>query len=214
MIIGLASGSMGVGKDTVADILCAQYDYVKLAFGDLLKREVQNALHTGVAPEGLSEVGQYAFNNCIHSGDIYPFQKPTSTMMRVLLQQWGTEFRRAQDPNYWVKLLDSRMTHINAVTGVFHFVISDVRFINELEWVKRQDGILWYIDGTCRLTEGVNTKHVSEGAIRPDMCDVVVSNHGTMDELVRTVLATAAQFPGVIPVPESLPQQLGYGATV
>ena len=40
---------------------------------------------------------------CLALGQLDPWSKPTTQEMRNLLQLWGTEFRREQNPDYWVE---------------------------------------------------------------------------------------------------------------
>jgi hypothetical protein len=52
-----------------------------------------------------------------------------------LLQWWGTEYRRRQNPDYWVdKLFES------SPGGIDIALITDVRFINEAEHIKNRGG--------------------------------------------------------------------------
>lgn len=54
----------------------------------------------------------------------------------ALLQWWGTEFRRRQDPNYWVKKCFEQIEH-----DMPHIaVITDARFKNEVSAVKAYGG--------------------------------------------------------------------------
>jgi hypothetical protein len=52
-----------------------------------------------------------------------------------LLQWWGTEFRRAQDPDYWVK-----QTFASIPANLDIALITDVRFPNEAQAVEQRDG--------------------------------------------------------------------------
>jgi hypothetical protein len=212
MIIGIAGSGIGVGKDTVADILVAQYEYVKLAFATELRREVDGPLTSGVLPAGLPVECAQAMERCIAAGDTDPFKKPTSDDMRIVLQQYGTEFRRAQDPDYWVKAMGRVVDRTTSLTGHGFYVISDVRFINEWKWINENGGHTWYVQGPARVNQGVRLAHSSEGLITPDMCDAIIFNQGTMEGLVKTVLATAAQTPGTIPIMDVFASNLPYEA--
>jgi hypothetical protein len=55
----------------------------------------------------------------------YPYGK-----QRLLCQWWGTEYRRAQDHDYWVKALAARIRREAPAFAV----ISDLRFFNEFEF--------------------------------------------------------------------------------
>ena len=68
----------------------------------------------------------------------------------ILLQWWGTEFRRAQDSNYWiddiewdVKAMYANARHANKPEP--NIVISDMRFINEAELIQSLGGEIWNI---------------------------------------------------------------------
>ncbi len=57
--------------------------------------------------------------------------------MRALLQAYG-QAKRAIDPDYWVKRLDTSISRC----GPGHvFLIDDMRFPNELAWVKARGGV-------------------------------------------------------------------------
>jgi hypothetical protein len=62
-----------------------------------------------------------------------------------LLQWWGTEYRRAQDPDYWVKKVDDQIRDFDGVV-----VISDLRFINEFKFIKGRGG---YTVNIARINE-------------------------------------------------------------
>lgn len=85
--IGLA-GYMRSGKDTIADYLIANYGYTRLGFAHALKEEVARGV--GCTPADLDE-------------------EPLRSQVRPVLQVWGTEFRRAQDSNYWVRQAEQKI---------------------------------------------------------------------------------------------------------
>ncbi|HZS43384.1 MAG TPA: hypothetical protein VFA52_04335 [Candidatus Paceibacterota bacterium] len=79
-----------------------------------------------------------------------------------LLQWWGTEFRRSQNPNYWA---DKTFENISKDTDFL--LISDVRFLNEAEAIKKRGGYLvnvqrYYPDGSLFVTKDRDPKHISE----------------------------------------------------
>lgn len=84
-------GFMRSGKDTIADYLIEQYRYTRLGFAQALKEEVARGV--GCTPADLDE-------------------EPLRAQVRPVLQVWGTEFRRGQDPDYWVKQAEQKIeTH-------------------------------------------------------------------------------------------------------
>lgn len=65
---------------------------------------------------------------------------------RTLLQWWGTDYRRAQDPNYWVKQFKERLKKDNPDVAL----VTDVRFENEAEAIHDLGG---YLVKVTRTTE-------------------------------------------------------------
>lgn len=83
-----------------------------------------------------------------------------------ILQWYGTEVVRRQNPNHWVEQVDE---HINQDRPHIA-VIRDVRFPNEAEYVKQNAGILvdvrrYTVDGDLYVDPGRDPKHESEVAL-------------------------------------------------
>lgn len=55
---------------------------------------------------------------------------------RSLLQWWGTEYRRKQDPFYWVRMMKAQLE----IDKPQFAIITDVRFDNELYFIKSLGG--------------------------------------------------------------------------
>lgn len=86
--------------------------------------------------------------------------KPEDGKPRTLLQWWGTEYRRAQDPDYWVKRLEERIRR--DAPGVA--LITDVRFPNEVEAIHRMGG--YAVKVTRTSAPDINVPdHASEAAL-------------------------------------------------
>lgn len=64
--------------------------------------------------------------------------------IRYLLQYWGTKIRRKQNPNYWVNLTAKDIQ--NAINLGQFPIITDVRFVNEMECIKGNYGFLIYLN--------------------------------------------------------------------
>ena len=182
-------GAAGAGKDTVADMLPAR----KLAFADTLYREVaqawgveQHVLRCRETKEKPLEC--LALFRCaddsfvVDSHFLDHWTEPRSP--RQILQWWG-DYRRAQDPDYFVKQTAADIAFARN-EGCSPVVITDVRFPNEAALVRQLGGQLWQIKRPGYEAGG--TWHASDtdgSEFRPD---VVLENFGSLDDLRRTVL--------------------------
>lgn len=175
-IIGL-SGPAGSGKNAAAEAL-RELGYSVASFAAPLRQEAW-AMRTAPLWERIrfildNRAPWRAAAALLVSSRADIFGKPTPRNARVLLQWWGTEYRRAQDPDYWIKLAERSM-------GADPIVFADVRFENEAAMIRKRSGIVVCVD---RPRVGpLPDSHVSERGVVPD---VVILNDGTLDEL-RTV---------------------------
>jgi hypothetical protein len=181
-LIGI-SGAFGAGKDEVAKILVDRYGYERHAFADALKNEVAKCLyHDQQIPEDLpDEIADLMYGFKGHPCKVW--EKPTDSGMRRVLQFWGTEYRRSQDGDYWVKAMDS-------VACPPLMVVSDVRFRNEVDWVRRSGGQCWKVvrpDGFYQYEPSAIKGHLSEHDLDGFQFDHVLLNSGTLDDLAVEV---------------------------
>jgi len=148
-IIGFI-GHKGTGKTTACRIVESHIKkVVQHNFKDGLVSELKE-----IFPKVLEEIAEMYYHNDDKEGriDRLFFNKPP--VMRALMQNFGIEFRRADDPDYWVNLWKKSLVLDEGLV-----LVDDVRFKNEAEAVKSSGGIL------IRLVRGdiVNTdKHSSE----------------------------------------------------
>jgi hypothetical protein len=106
--------------------------------------------------------------------------------MRVVLQWWGTGYRRRQNPDYWVEA--PRVGKLPKKV-----VITDVRFPNEMAMIKALGGEVWLIERP--VDEVVNAApgdagHISEQLLTlvgREAFDRVFDNSGTLEELRQAV---------------------------
>ena len=71
-------------------------------------------------------------------------------------------------------------------------IITDTRFDNEADFIRRAGGTVWHID---RASAPAVRAHVSEQGVARLPGDRVIDNNGTLDDLRRAVRAAAAQTP-------------------
>lgn len=184
-VIGIL-GEKEAGKDTTAEILIEAFGYVRRAFGDPLKREAAFALDhgfssfsasTGVIPP--SDIAEILIS--LQGRGFLVFEKPTIPAIRRLLQWWGTEFRRSIDPDYWVKQVDVDLPEM--------LVVSDVRFPNEMDFVRKYNGLLIKIARPKVVSiETASEKHASESLAKSDVAvDHVIVNDSTISALTKKI---------------------------
>ncbi len=168
MIIGLSS-KIGAGKDTVAHLI-GNGEVRK--FADNIKKIC--AIISGL-PLGdmYTQDGKNIY--------IEQFDMTVGTMQ----QKIGTEvFRNSFDQNVWVKSLFSKYTPDQL------WIITDVRFPNEADYIKSLDGILIRIEGDpagIRANSTRDLNHPSETSLDDYKFDHVIYNDGTLEELKAKV---------------------------
>jgi len=140
-IIGLA-GQSGSGKSYLAEHIAGllgdygDFEAIHICgFGDHVRREEHE--HTGKSLLSLRA-------------------KPTPPEVRKALQKRGME-RRAENPDYWILKMEEFIKN-EARTNSGHrpdlFIIPDVRFQNEMEWILRRPGsnfVLFYVSAPKKV---------------------------------------------------------------
>ncbi len=162
MIIGFA-GKAASGKTTAAKHLQAILgDKIQvLPMASMLRREVEAFLRQVGAADKVAllygdqqdklahfEIDEHrAGLQCPAWGgfvaenrDIQQHSGMTTLSVRRILQWWGTEYRRAQDPDYWTKAWEAALTELPDRNA--HILVDDVRFHNEVDAVQRNGGVL------------------------------------------------------------------------
>jgi hypothetical protein len=161
-LIGI-SGPAGSGKNFLGDCIAQVLQDNNFSqthvggFADELKREVLDALVKGEAPPEFwmdksffRELERLAQSIPFYEGlsviDAHALIKRKPDWVRALLQWWGTDYRRKQNPNYWVDQVDRyRRQYLLNPDRSAHMIITDVRFPNEASYCLSH-GMLLLID--------------------------------------------------------------------
>ena len=126
------------------------------------------------------------------------------TTPRLLLQLLGTDCgRNIIHPNIWVNSLmneyklirDTKVSEFLKAEGLPetmnggkeyypNWIITDMRFLNEMEAVKKRGGITIRVN---RNLEESKNQHESETALDNAEFDYVIDNNGTIEELIEEV---------------------------
>lgn len=133
MIIGI-SGKLGSGKDYICNNVIIPIlknkdcTFLQMCFADQIKVNVMT-------------------KNNIDFEDVY-VNKNKQT--RTLLQTEGTELGRdLLGDDIWIRYFENWMS-VYKSRGIDHFIVTDVRFQNEIEYIKQSGGILIRIDAPKR----------------------------------------------------------------
>lgn len=164
------------GKDEAIKTIIQEFGGVlgiqKYGFGDALKREVNDA---AVAAGGMKELFPLlspglaltttSLVPCRPDVVVYdphaPMDDPLCPLgkQRTLLQWWGSEYRRAQDLNYWVKKTMSKIAKDKPQVAL----ICDVRFPNEVDAIRAAGGYVVRVDRVGFVSDV--PEHYSEKAL-------------------------------------------------
>ena len=198
MIIGI-NGKIGSGKDTVGKII--QYlqchNTGEITIQDVMSNpehewwlEEQSKFEIKKFAGKLKEVASLLTGIDIEDFEDQEFKKlymsPEWGMTyREFLQKLGTEaMREGLHTNVWVNALFAdykppKMSQYNPS----NWIITDMRFPNELEAVEERKGI------TIRVVRSGTTvgTHASETALDDAYFDHVISNNGTIEDLIEKV---------------------------
>jgi len=168
MIIGVGYRARA-GKDAIADHLVEHHGFIRAAFADALKQACAEIF-------GLNKAQLYGKMK----EEVDPFWNDTP---RNILQKVGTEcLRRGYRDDVWVKALERRVVDHPTAYRV-NWIISDVRFPNEANAVKRWGGVVWRVDRPD-LPQIATSGHASETSMQDFKgWDHVILNDGTITDL-------------------------------
>lgn len=158
VLVGV-TGLKRSGKDTLVNFVKNHSQGIaRVAFADPLKEEVAKAL-----------------------GVTVPFIEANKELFRPILQWWGTEWRRGQDQEYWLKKMGARLVELGRDMFRPRIVfITDVRFQDEADFVTNRAGIMVKIvNSRAPGADG----HASERFAQSAVANVVISNEGSLEDL-------------------------------
>lgn len=171
-LIGLA-GRARSGKDSIASHLEKKHGFFSFAFADPIKRGAQELF-------GLTDTETWhelAKETTIPAWGLSP---------RRMFQLLGTEFgRELIHPDIWIMRAHMEIQDLLG-KGYRRICVSDVRFKNEADMIRKLGGILWYIDRPD--AEVVATHKSEDGAVLlRGSAERIIQNDGTLDALYKKI---------------------------
>ncbi len=158
------AGRKGHGKDLLASYLNFIHGYERHAFADALKVEI--ALKLGISLEELERDKE------IH---------------RPLLVSHGNRMRGI-DPNYWIDKVPLSDRGYNRIT------ISDVRYPNEVQAVRRAGGKVVFVSIVGKSLIDDNPETNAAEQLMPGQCDLVLPHDGRTPLAMHCCFATYCRF--------------------
>lgn len=172
MLIGI-TGKAFCGKDSVANIIKAQDKrFLKYSFAAPIKSVCKDL---------------FEWDESHVNGDLKEVVDPFwGVSPRYAMQKFGTEFGRDLiNKNMWVmkaqKVLDKHK----------FVVVPDVRFPNEVAWIRQNNGLLIKVERPGAETTALN-QHASEMGIGDEFgkvpTDTIIVNDGDLSHLTKVVV--------------------------
>jgi len=193
-IIAVA-GLIDSGKGTVSEYLAEHHDYRKLAFADKLKDAVAAIFGW---PRHLLEGDTRESRLWRETEDTWWSARLGYTVTpRLMLQYMGTEAgRNVFGQDIWIASVEKAILNTNNI----NHVLTDLRFPNEADLVKRLFGINirvergerpdWYdtaVNAPEKMPELYPNVHPSECSLVNYKFDYVIDNNGTLEDLYSKI---------------------------
>jgi len=155
-LIGIA-GPARAGKDTAADRIIEQREFVKTSFADPIKEMLMIGL--GLTAEQLYGKEKEIIDK--------RYNKTPRYMMQTLGTEWG---RDLINKDIWINCTDTILKNSNK-----NVIIPDVRFESEAEYI-RKNGILIHVKRKLISQQS----HKSESGVYIDTEDYIFENNSTL----------------------------------
>ena len=204
IIIGI-TGLISSGKDTIADYLCTFHGFKRVSFAASLKDAVSSIF--GWDRELLEGSTKSSREWREKRDDWWSERLGMEINPRRVLQQWGTEVCRDNfHKDIWVASVENKLRQTND-----NIVITDCRFVNEVNSIKNVGGItmrvnrgerpIWYSAAVDYNNEpegseqklkamvelGNYSVHASEYSSVGLLYDYYIDNNGSIDDLHKQV---------------------------
>ena len=163
MLIGIGHQKRH-GKSTSSKYLCSKYEFTEFTFATRLKNMI----------DSLYDIPEY-YKYVAKEVNIPSIEKT----YRELCERCGQGMRELFGKEFWISLTESDIKN----SKKDNCVVSDVRYLNEAEWIKRYGGFLVKIYNP-RLP--VDNKHISENQLTNYKgWDYIILNDGDKEDLFK-----------------------------
>lgn len=187
MIIALC-GKKGSGKDTVADIIVKDYNFIKYRFADDIKK--------------IAKILFDFTDEQLHGQDKDKLDEKWNITPREFFQKFGTEYIQEIFPKtfptlfdninkkeFWLKKFELWYNYHNKLNNNFFVVISDLRFEHEYNYIKNLGGYIIKVERD-NLKDKLNIYHISETGLDnydKNKFNFVIKNNGSKEDLKKII---------------------------
>ena len=177
-------GNRGAGKGAIASYLADFHHYTARGFADPLYEQLTILNPWIQAGESLTNPKFRRYNDLVERFGV-DYVKRNFVEVRKYLQLLGTECgREIIHDLVWVKIAEERSR------GDYRTSFFDMRFANEVAWVRTQDSLLIHVSSP---REDPPSAHKSEFQLNYSAeADFSIENDGTLQELYDKVEAVIA----------------------
>jgi hypothetical protein len=169
MTLVALTGRLGSGKDTAALHLTSAHAFTRFAFADTLK-ELSIAATGGL---GLTR-DEFGWTGVDWIG-------LKSERARRVLQDLGHGAREILGPDIWVGAMSLAINRTEPRPD--RIVVTDVRYPNEVDWVRQHRGLLIRVTRPGQIRVGAAHLHPTEANIDRFVVDREIVNDGTVEDL-------------------------------
>jgi hypothetical protein len=180
-LIGL-TGRAGSGKDTVANFLTGCQGFVRIGIAD----PMEAALLAMFAGTGITAEH---FNDRMLKEQPIPGIGRSGRQLKQTIGDWG----RQVSSDLWIYLADRKLREFSQASPLLHIqgvVVSDVRKVDEANWITRHGGRIWYIarpEKDRAELAGETASHSTEQEVDCVPFDIAIRNTGSIEDLFETV---------------------------
>lgn len=168
------TGKKRSGKDTVASMIDAEYDYDRVAFAGPLKGMIKFLLKC----TGMTDEQADVRINGTEAEKEEPLRVLQNKSTRFAMQKLGTEWRNFFGVNLWTDIIRAKVESTERV------VLTDLRFLHEADFVREHGGTVARV-----VRPGTNSgdTHPSEVEMEKIVPDFTIYNHGSLTQLDAAV---------------------------
>lgn len=179
------SGKARSGKNTVASLLCTDFfklnseQYAVIAFADKIKLMILE-MFPGCDRNSLFGPSELRQNSIRSELDSHIHLNISYREISILLGKLG----RSCNPAFWVAHFAREFENLKKIKQLI--ICSDLRFIEEFEWLKQNGFVLCRVKRKDSMTID-DVSETEQDQIGDNMFDVVINNNGSIEELYQEI---------------------------